>query len=59
MPLMHCAKCHHEFEHIGDPKDAKCDWCDSDSTFVLEEKTGLERLDFCAVNEVIKVMNRK
>lgn len=43
MPLLHCKKCHHEWE--GN-KDSICDWCGGGS-FILEEETPLER--FCRV----------
>lgn len=40
MPLMHCKKCHHEFEHYGSEK-ATCDWCGGDA-YVLGS-TDLEK----------------
>ena len=40
MPLMHCNKCHHEWEGS---KRSKCDWCSSKG-YILEEKTPLEKL---------------
>jgi len=39
MPLLHCDKCHHEWE--GKP-DSKCAWC-KESGFILEQETSLER----------------
>jgi len=38
MSLLHCKKCHHEWE--GE-ENSKCDWCGEDS-FVLVETTSLE-----------------
>ena len=40
MSLLHCEKCHHEWE--GE-KDSKCDWCGEDS-YILKEKTALEEM---------------
>lgn len=39
MPLLHCTKCHHEYEG---QKTTKCDWCGAKG-HVLEEKTPIER----------------
>lgn len=41
MPLMHCTKCHHEWESLS--KDSHCDWCGAES-YKLKEKTELEKL---------------
>lgn len=38
MSLLHCKKCHHEWE--GE-ENSKCDWCGSDS-FILVKTTPLE-----------------
>jgi hypothetical protein len=39
MPLLHCKKCHHEWEGES---DSKCDWCGADG-YILTEQTDLER----------------
>jgi hypothetical protein len=39
MPLLHCTKCHHEWE--GQSLE-KCDWCGADS-YILAEQTDLEK----------------
>lgn len=41
MPLLHCKKCHHEFE--ASRKGVHCDWCGGHS-YVLQEHTDLEKL---------------
>ena len=51
MPLLHCNKCHHEWE--GD-KSSKCDWCGGGS-HILEPKTSFEK--FCGVITGEKVRN--
>jgi hypothetical protein len=40
MPLLHCKKCHHEWE--GESHSI-CDWCGAES-FMLEEETPFEKL---------------
>ena len=40
MPLLHCKKCHHEWESSN--VNSTCDWCGSKS-YVLEDKTCFER----------------
>ena len=40
MPLMHCRKCHHEWEG---QKLSKCDWCGAESV-VLKAQTELEAM---------------
>ena len=39
MPLIHCNKCHHEWEGAA---QGRCGWCNSDG-YILEEKASLER----------------
>ena len=52
MPLLHCNKCHHEWE--GNPI-SKCDWCNNDG-YILEEKTVIEEAFFGEhIREVIKM----
>ncbi len=41
MPLVHCQKCHHEWEAAS--KDELCDWCGKPGT-VIAEKTFLEKM---------------
>ena len=43
MPLMHCSKCHHEWESID--KESLCDWCGAPGK-VLEDKTVMEKVDW-------------
>jgi hypothetical protein len=40
MPLLHCNKCHHEWEAIVSGE--KCDWCGGDS-YILASSTPFER----------------
>jgi hypothetical protein len=40
MPLLHCKKCHHEWEGKN---DSTCDWCGAEG-YILEEQTDLEKL---------------
>jgi hypothetical protein len=40
MPLLHCKKCHHEWEGEF---HSKCDWFGAES-YILEELTDLEEL---------------
>jgi hypothetical protein len=40
MPVIHCKKCHHEWEGKF---HSKCDWCGAES-YVLEEQSDLENL---------------
>lgn len=52
MSLLHCKKCHHEFESAD--KDAKCDWCGEDS-YILETQTALEK----AINWILEKMQKE
>ena len=40
MPLLHCKKCHHEWETIKEKE--KCDWCGGVS-YILEKETQLSK----------------
>jgi len=42
MPLLHCSKCHHEWESASELNGA-CDWCGA-LGYVLAKTTPLERL---------------
>jgi len=53
MPLLHCEKCHHEWEGR---KNSKCKWCNNNS-YILEEKTPLEESFFGEnIKEAIRVL---
>ena len=39
MPLLHCKKCHHEWEG---QKDSKCDWCGAGS-IILQYESDFEK----------------
>jgi hypothetical protein len=41
MPLLHCSKCHHEWESAS--FNESCDWCGAVS-YVLTEKNPLEKM---------------
>lgn len=44
MPLLHCSKCHHEWESSDSTlKQSICDWCGAIG-YVLAKKTPLEIL---------------
>jgi len=51
MPLMHCSKCHHEWESVD--KESRCDWCGADGK-VLEDKTSLEKVNWDQFTERFK-----
>lgn len=63
MPLLHCVKCHHEWE-TAEIKglDAICDWCGSHA-YVLDKTTPLERLmkaiEAIGIKEFFNVKNNK
>lgn len=40
MPLLHCKKCHHEWEDSF--VDSKCSWCSGES-YMLEKETAFEK----------------
>lgn len=40
MPLLHCTKCHHEWE--GSVENNVCDWCGA-AGYILQAKTALEK----------------
>ena len=39
MPLLHCTRCHHEWEGS---KKSLCDWCGGDSR-ILQEESDFEK----------------
>ena len=39
MPLLHCSKCHHEWEGLV---GSRCQWCQSIG-YILQERTPLEK----------------
>jgi hypothetical protein len=41
MPLLHCSKCHHEYETHADVAE-RCDWCRGYG-YILEKQTPLEK----------------
>lgn len=41
MPLVHCERCHHEWETGVEYPQPKCDWCKAEG-YILEEKTHFE-----------------
>ena len=59
MPYLGCKSCHHEWESgTGDYARKKCDWCGGDS-YILEEKTPLEKMDTKAILKVLEDLNKK
>ena len=42
MPLLHCTKCHHEWEKSNLEKHFVCDWCHSPGK-IIEKETPFER----------------
>jgi|GEM_PF-2437777 len=57
MPLFHCTKCHHEWEHVAVRED-KCDWCGADGK-IIEEKTPMELVDWVKLLERLKEQSIK
>ena len=55
MPLLHCKKCHHEWEGKN---DSICDWCGAEG-YILEEQTDLEKLlhDKQKLRELMNLFN--
>ena len=56
MPLMHCTKCHHEWECSD--KESCCDWCGSPGR-VLEDKTPREIVNWDELMEKFKSSSTK
>jgi hypothetical protein len=57
MPLFHCTKCHHEWEHSGD-KESICDWCGAPGK-ILEEKTPMESVDWSKLLERLNELSKE
>ncbi len=46
MPLLHCSKCHHEWEACfteEGPNQTFCDWCSAEG-YIIQDKTPLEEM---------------
>jgi len=56
MPLMHCSKCHHEWESAD--KESCCDWCGSPGK-VLEDKTPMEKVNWGEMIERFKTLSEE
>lgn len=54
MPLLHCVKCHHEWETaVVEGLAPICDWCGAHG-YVLDEETPLENM--CAEIEKVEIV---
>jgi tRNA G26 N,N-dimethylase Trm1 len=57
MPLVHCNKCHHEWEcATNSESDRKCDWCGGDS-YILTDDTPLSNMMKTNIIEKLLEMN--
>jgi len=61
VPLLHCKKCHHEWEGR---ENSKCDWCGGNS-YILEEVTPFERslesireVSLCILHRLYRITHR-